>query len=39
VIAEKGKPALGWLRISRRPFHPTRDRSLNAVERKCWHEQ
>jgi hypothetical protein len=28
VIAEKGKPALGRLRISRCPFHPTRDRSL-----------
>src|SRR5260221_2539797 len=26
VITEKGKPALGWLRISRRPFHPTTDR-------------
>ena len=28
VITEKGKPALGRLRISRCPFHPTRDRSL-----------
>ena len=32
VIAEKGKPALGWLRISRCPFHPTRDRSLGDIE-------
>src|SRR3989442_7768416 len=26
--AEKEKPAPGWLRVSRRPFHPTRDRSV-----------
>src|ERR1700681_2294092 len=32
VIAEKGKPAPGWLRISRRPFHPTRDRSLRDIK-------
>ena len=32
VIAEKGKPALGWLRISRCPFHPTRDRSLRDIK-------
>jgi hypothetical protein len=32
VITEKGKPARGRLRISRRPFHPTRDRSLRDIE-------
>src|SRR6266853_3037117 len=32
VIAEKGKPAPGWLRISKRPFHPTRDRSLRDIK-------
>src|SRR5713101_761295 len=32
VIAKKGKPAGGRLRISRRPFHPTRDRSLRAIK-------
>src|SRR5260370_9288910 len=32
VITEKGKPALGWLRLSRCPFHPTRDRSLIDVK-------
>jgi hypothetical protein len=37
VIAEKGKPAPGWLRISRRPFHPTRDRSLTDI--KAEHEK
>jgi len=37
VIAEKGKPAPGWLRISRRPFHPTRDRSLRDI--KAEHEK
>src|SRR5258707_10200812 len=37
VITEKGKPALGWLRISRRPFHPTRDRSLRDI--KTEHEK
>src|SRR5260370_24595521 len=31
VITEKGKPATGRLRISRRPFHPTRDRSLRDI--------
>ena len=36
VITEKGKPAPGWLRISRRPFHPTRDRSLRDI--KAEHE-
>src|SRR6266481_762717 len=28
VITEKGKPAPGRLRISRRPFHPTREISF-----------
>jgi hypothetical protein len=37
VITEKGKPALGWLRFSRCPFHPTRDRSLRDV--KTEHEK
>jgi len=32
VITEKGKPALGWLRLSRCPFHPTRDRSLRDIK-------
>jgi hypothetical protein len=32
VITEKGKPARGRLRISRCPFHPTRDRSLGDLE-------
>jgi len=37
VITEKGKPALGWLRLSRCPFHPTRDRSLRDI--KTEHEK
>jgi hypothetical protein len=37
VITEKGKPALGWLRRSRCPFHPTRDRSLRDI--KTEHEK
>ena len=32
VIAEKGKPARGRLRISRCPFHPTRDRSFRDIK-------
>src|SRR5258706_9762769 len=32
VVAEKGKPARGRLRISRCPFHPTRDGSLRDVK-------
>ena len=32
VITEKGKPARGRLRISRCPFHPTRDRSLRDIK-------
>jgi hypothetical protein len=37
VIAQKGKPALGWLRLSRCPFHPTGDRSLRDI--KTGHEK
>src|ERR1700747_1793629 len=37
VITEKGKPAPGRLRISRHPFHPTRDRSLRDI--KAEHEK
>jgi len=37
VITEKGKPALGRLRISRCTFHPTRDRSLRDI--KTEHEK
>jgi hypothetical protein len=37
VITEKGKPALGWLRLSRCPFHPKRDRSLRDI--KTEHEK
>ena len=32
MIAQKGEPALGSLRISRRSFHPTRDSSLGNIE-------
>jgi hypothetical protein len=32
VITEKGKPAPSRLRISRRLFHPTRDRSLTDIK-------
>jgi hypothetical protein len=37
VITEKGKPALGRLRIASCPFHPTRDRSLRDI--KTEHEK
>jgi hypothetical protein len=37
VITEKGNPEPGRLRISRRSFHPTRDRSLRDV--KAEHEK
>src|SRR5258708_30631613 len=37
MITEKGKPALSPLRISRCPFHPTRDRSLRDI--KTEHEK
>jgi len=33
VIAEKGKPAPGWLQISSRPFHPARDGSLRDTSK------
>jgi hypothetical protein len=33
-ITKKGKPARGRLGISRRPFHPTRDRSLGYIKTK-----
>jgi hypothetical protein len=32
VISKEGEPTLGWLRISRRPFHPTRNGSLRDIE-------
>src|ERR1700731_1408053 len=32
VITKKGKPVLDWLRISRGPFHPTRDGSLRDIK-------
>src|SRR5258708_940900 len=32
MIVEKGKPAPGGFWISRRPFHPTRDRSLRDIK-------
>jgi hypothetical protein len=35
VITEKGKPARGRLRISRRPFHPTRDGSLRDIQNRA----
>ena len=37
VIAKKGKPALGRLRISTCPFHPTKDGSLGEI--KTEHEK
>jgi hypothetical protein len=32
VISKEGEPTFGWLRISRRPFHPTRNGSLRDIE-------
>jgi hypothetical protein len=32
VVSKEGEPAFGWLGISRRPFHPTRDRSLAEIK-------
>ena len=32
MVSEEGEPTLGWLGISRRPFHPTRDRSLAEIK-------
>ena len=37
VVVQERKPALGWLGISRRPFHPTGDRSLGNI--KTQHEE
>jgi hypothetical protein len=37
VVVQKRKPALGWLGISLRPFHPTGDRSLGEL--KTEHEE
>jgi hypothetical protein len=37
MIAEKGEPTLGWLRIPGRSFYPTGDRSFRDIETK--HEQ
>jgi hypothetical protein len=34
VVAKKRKPALGWLRIPRRSFHPAGDRSLRDIKTK-----
>src|ERR1700682_770046 len=32
VISNKGEPAFGWLRVSRRSFHPAGNRSLRDLE-------
>ena len=32
VVSKEGEPAFAWLRISRRPFHPTRNRSLAEIK-------
>ena len=37
VVSQEGEPTLGGLGISRRPFHPTRDRSLAKI--KTEHKQ
>jgi hypothetical protein len=37
MISKKGEPTFGRLRISRSPFHPTRDRSLGEI--KAEHEE
>ena len=37
VVPQKRKPALGWLRVPRRSFHPTGDRSLGKI--KTEHEK
>ena len=37
VVAQKGKPSPGWLRIPRRSFHPAGDRSFRDI--KTDHEQ
>jgi len=37
VVAKESEPAVGWLGTSRRPFHPTGDRSLGEL--KTEHEE
>jgi hypothetical protein len=37
IITQKGEPTLGWLRSSRRSFHPAGDRSLRDITTQ--HEQ
>jgi hypothetical protein len=37
VVPQKREPALGWLRVPRRSFHPTGDRSLREI--KTEHEE
>jgi hypothetical protein len=37
VVSKEGEPAFGWLGISRRPFHPTRDGSFAEI--KTEHQQ
>src|ERR1700730_6581764 len=32
MITKKSKPAFGWLRVSRRSFHPTGNRSFRDLE-------
>src|SRR5260370_7335126 len=32
VVSKEGEPTFGGLGISRRPFHPTRDRSLTEIK-------
>src|SRR5258708_33389784 len=32
VVSKEGEPTFGWLGVSRRPFHPTRDRSLAVIK-------
>jgi hypothetical protein len=32
MVAQKGEPTFGWLRLSRRPFHPTGNGSLRDIE-------
>ena len=37
VVSKKSEPLLGWLRISRSPFHPAGDRSFGNI--KTQHEK
>src|SRR6266446_3966333 len=34
VISNKGEPAFGWLRVSRRSFHPPGNRSFRDIEKE-----